>query len=109
MKTGAFLKIITTIMTTIIIGTLLGMLIVLILFMTNDIRQGTIIDKKYTSEVSYTEYHIRNDEIIPYQRFISEKYYIKIQKEQKSTWIEIPKEEYNNLNIGDSYGNYKEE
>ena len=38
------------------------------------VEQGTIIDKKYASEISYTEYRIRNDEVIPYQRFISEKY-----------------------------------
>lgn len=93
----------------IIIGIIAGiLLIIFIAGMLNDInyygnRQGTIIDKKYTSEVSYTEYHIRNDEVIPYQRFISEKYYIKIQKEQKSTWIEIPKEKYFNLKIGDDY------
>lgn len=34
---------------------------------------------------------------------IDKKYYIKIQKEQKSTWIEIPEEKYFNLKIGDDY------
>ena len=67
------------------------------------VEQGTIIDKKYASEISYTEYRIRNDEVIPYQRFISEKYYIKIQQEEKSIWIEVPKEKYFNLKIGDDY------
>ena len=81
------------------------------------IKQGIVIDKQYTSEHTYTEYsvsHIGNETIkIPYQKSVAEKYKIKIQKtvdgKQKNTWVEVPKEEYNNLNIGDSYGNYKEE
>lgn len=81
------------------------------------IKQGIVIDKQYTSEHTYTEYsvsHIGNETIkIPYQKYVAEKYKIKIQKtvdgKQKSIWIEITQDEYNNLNIGDSYGNYKEE
>lgn len=75
--------------------------------------QGIVIDKQYTTETAYTEYATNYGDKIPYEKYVIEKYKIEIQKtvdgKQKSTWVEVPKDEYNNLNIGDSYGNYKEE
>ena len=80
-------------------------------------KQGIVIDKQYTSEHTYTEYsisHIGNETIkIPYQKYVAEKYQIKLQKtvdgKQKSIWIDITPEEYNSLKIGDNYNNYLEE
>lgn len=81
------------------------------------IKQGIVLDKQYESAHTYTAYttsYIGNDTIrIPHQEYVSEKYKIKIQKTEdnktKSIWIEVTPEEYNNLNIGDSYGGYLEE
>lgn len=81
------------------------------------IKQGIIVDKQYESAYTYTAYttsYIGNDTIrIPHQEYVSEKYKIKIQKTEdnkiKSIWLEVTSEEYNTLNIGDSYGGYLEE
>lgn len=76
-------------------------------------KQGIVIDKQYFTETAHTEYITNSGDKIPYQKSVIEKYQIEIQKtvngKQKSIWIEVPKEEYNNLTVGDSYNDYKEE
>lgn len=80
-------------------------------------KQGVVVDKKYVKAYTYTTYTttIVGKSLIqvPYQGYVPEKYKIKIEKvdnyKTKSIWIEVIAEEYNNLNIGDSYGGYLEE
>lgn len=94
-------------------GAFIWMFYYLIAYANYGTLQGIVVDKQYSTETAYTEYITNSGDKIPYQKYIAEKYKIEIQKtvnrKQKSIWIEVPKEEYNNLTIGDSYNDYKEE
>lgn len=116
MKDGIVAIVITVIVIAIIIAVSLSLSVV-ISNMDYGVKQGIVIDKDYSSAHTYTSYttsYAGNSTIrIPYQEYVDEKYRIRIEKiedgKTKNRWLEVTAEEYNNLQIGDNYGGYKEE
>lgn len=70
-------------------------------------KEGQVIDKKYTS--AYTT--IMRSGSITVPQYHPENYAIKIQKEvseeMKSIWINVDKETYHKINVGDYYNENK--
>lgn len=64
---------------------------------------GTIVDKQYhASYVSYTSSYVNGSHInIPTTH--PQRWSIKLQKNEKTLWIDISEKEYNELNVGDCY------
>lgn len=91
---------------------IIGILMLIIGNVITDINYGTktgkVIDKRYNSSyVTYSHSSVNNVNVnIPVTH--PESYQIKISKiengKEKSIWIDITKEEYNKIKIGDSYG-----
>lgn len=75
-------------------------------------KVGTVVDKEYASERSYTTTQIQyvgNNTIqIPKYHHEPAKWKLKLQKTEndktKEIWIEVTEEEYNNIKIGEFYG-----
>lgn len=69
------------------------------------IHEGQVIDKSYHSAYT-TRYYNSNSISIP--QYHPESYQIKIQKEvnskTKTVWINVDKDTYHNIKIGDYYG-----
>ena len=64
---------------------------------------GIIVDKQYhASYVSYTSSYVNGSHInIPITH--PQRWSIKLQKSEKTLWIDISEKEYNELKIGDCY------
>lgn len=64
---------------------------------------GTIVDKQYhAAYVSYTNSNV-NGNYISIPTTHPQSWTIKIQKGNKTLWIDVSEEEYNELNVGDCY------
>lgn len=64
---------------------------------------GTIVDKQYhAAYVSYTNSNV-NGNYISIPTTYPQSWTIKIQKGNKTLWIDVSEEEYNELNVGDCY------
>lgn len=64
---------------------------------------GTVIDKKYQAAyVNYTSSDIDGG-TFRMPTMYPERWSIKIEKDNKAIWIDVSKEEYNELKIGDCY------
>lgn len=74
-------------------------------------KKGEVIDKEYhAAYVTYTSSYVNNGVInIPVQH--PEKYSIKLKKvvngKEKTVWIDVSKEAYEKVKIGDIYGGNK--
>ncbi len=70
---------------------------------------GIIVDKQYHSAyVSYTSSYVNGSHIsIPTTH--PQRWSIKLQKKEKTLWIDISEKEYNELKIGDCYNCRNEE
>lgn len=75
-------------------------------------KVGTVIDKEYSSERSYYSYdtvHSGNSTYtVPRYHYYPESWKLKIQKTEngktKEVWIEVPESEFNNIKVGEFYG-----
>lgn len=75
-------------------------------------KVGTVIDKGYSSERSYYSYdtvHSGNSTYtVPRYHYYPESWKLKIQKTEdgktKEVWIEVPENEFNNIKVGEFYG-----
>lgn len=66
-------------------------------------KTGTVIDKKYSSAWVGSQTSYVNGKHINIPVTYPEKWQIKIQKDNKTIWVDISETEYNQLKIGDVY------
>ena len=69
---------------------------------------GNVVDKQYTPTITTLHTVYSGKSFFTYPITHSEKYQIKIQKEEngeiKTTWVTLTKEQYENIEIGDYWG-----
>lgn len=64
---------------------------------------GTIVDKRYhAAYVSYTSSNV-NGSYVHIPTTYPQRWTVKIQKNNKTLWIDVSEKEYNKLNVGDCY------
>lgn len=90
---------------------IVGLIVVLISSIVNEInygdKEGIVIDKKYNKPHTTTTYMHTGKIIMPVNQYHPESWEIQIKKEvdekEKTIWISIDENTYNNLEIGDYF------